>query len=361
MPGIDYRSPTGRQLTGMQAVSSEVAYYTNKERGEAIADRTIARGVANRVPFGYRRNGTFVDGKLASKLDPDRDGKALVPDPETAPLLRRIFEMRAAGHGWRSIGEWLEDQGAVPPRGGSWSVSTLRNIIANEVYLGVVKLGDRRVEDAHEPLVSRSLWRSAQSSVTVKRNGQNVAGVAGGLLVCANCGRSLSVTGRNPSYTCRRTLGGKCERPVYVSKKRADAFVEEQIINVLRHASFVPLIGSREIDSLREGLTSAKAELEEFVLATKALDREVFQRGVEDRQAKVDRARQALEERQADADTAAELPSPEGWASLDLDHKRQVARAMIESVIVYDAEGRGPNAPVEMRFEIRGRGGLDFG
>jgi DNA invertase Pin-like site-specific DNA recombinase len=379
LPGVDYRSTNGRLLTGMMAVVSETKYTTAKDRGLKIADATIARGVANRVPFGYGRNGTFIDGKLASKVDPDLDPKALVPDPDTAPLVVRIFEMRVDGHSWTDIGRWLESEGVTPPRGGTWAVSTLRNIIGNEMYLGVVTLGDRRLENAHAPLVSRSLWRAAQSGQTIQRTGRNVAGVAGGLLVCFSCGRRLSVTGsQNPSYTCRRRLGGVCEHPVYVSKRRADAFVEEQILNVLRHRSVAAVPTTGEVDNLRQWVANAKAELEDFVVFAKAsVDPELFRRGLDARQDDVNSAQAALDEALDGADAVAELPSPNGWDALDLDRKRQVARALIDCVVVYDATeaaekaaklrgvesypSRGRGADVEMRFDLRGRNGEDWG
>jgi hypothetical protein len=367
-------------------------YAVAKERGIKVADRTVARGVPNRVPFGYRRNGTFVNGELTAKVEPERDGKALVPDPETAPLLRRIFEMRADGYSWSSIGRWLggeEDEDgkprkgeprplAIPPRGGTWAVSTLRNVIANEMYLGVVTLGDRRLEDAHEPLISRSLWKAAQSSQTLQRTGNNAAGLAGGILVCAYCRRRLSVTGtQNPSYTCRRQLGGKCPRPVYVSKRRTDAFVEEEILVVLRGVTVDAVATSWEIGNVRQAFAKAKQELEHYVLYAKAaLDGPLFQQGLDARQADVDAAREALDDALITAEVAAELPSANGWDALDLDRKRQVARALIDSVVVYDAKdaaektaqdrgvesypSTGRTANVEMRFDLRWRGDGDY-
>ena len=79
MPGIDYRTPEGRQLTMMRGVSSEGVYFAAKRRGDNVADAVVARGVANAVPYGYRRNA----GPDGVKTDPDRDAKALVPIPST--------------------------------------------------------------------------------------------------------------------------------------------------------------------------------------------------------------------------------------------------------------------------------------
>ena len=75
MPGVDYRTPIGRMVTGMMAVAGEVVSTSAQTRSKNIADSIMARGVPNRVPYGYRRNAD----ERGVKTDPDRDGKALVP------------------------------------------------------------------------------------------------------------------------------------------------------------------------------------------------------------------------------------------------------------------------------------------
>jgi site-specific DNA recombinase len=205
MPGVDYRTAAGRTMTGLMAVMSDAQYMTAKARGDAIADAVLARGVPNRVPYGYRRNADPVTGV---KTDPDRDGKALVPDDVldkhgnvvggTARVARRIFEMRGDGYAWSVIVRTLNEAGVPAPNGRQWVTSSLSTIIRNEAYTGLVRLKKRRVEGAHEPLVTPARWRRVQSARPVVRNGNLVAGIAGGLLECSGCGQPLSVIGNVP-------------------------------------------------------------------------------------------------------------------------------------------------------------------
>lgn len=71
----------------------------------------------------------------------------LEPDPVTAPVVRRIFEMFAAGQGLKAIATTLTTEGVPSPsahdpgrnphrdrRG--WAHSAVRNILRNEKYLG---------------------------------------------------------------------------------------------------------------------------------------------------------------------------------------------------------------------------------
>jgi DNA invertase Pin-like site-specific DNA recombinase len=349
----------GQWLSGtMLGAVSEYYRRSAKDRGNDTANAVVGRGVANRVPFGYMRN-AGVDGV---KVNPELDGKALVPDPERAPILRRIFEMRSDRYSWSAIIRWLDDEGIKPfaPKrrqgSGEWTVSTLRNMIANDAYLGVVTLGARRSENAHEALVSRSLFKAAQSTQSVQRTGANAAGLAGGLLVCGCCGRRLSVTGTNPSYTCRRTAGGKCEAPTYVSKKRADAHVEEMVVDVLSRGKLDVIVSSQDVERLRQAWKDAQAELESFVVAASSLDAALFKLGLEARQDAVQSARDAFDEAVAQAESAAVLPDVSGWAMLDLDGKRRVARVLISKIVVTPAISRGPNADVAARLEFRWNG-----
>ena len=104
------------------------------------------------------------------KTDPDRHAKALVPDKHTASTVKRIFKLRGDGESWTGIADQL-DNARIPSPGLRWTVQTLRGIVANEAYLGVVVLGDRRHEGAHKPLVTPAQWRAAQTTGTITRNG----------------------------------------------------------------------------------------------------------------------------------------------------------------------------------------------
>jgi DNA invertase Pin-like site-specific DNA recombinase len=346
----------GQWLSGtMLGAVSEYYRRSAKDRGNQTADSVAARGVAVRVPFGYRRNA----GPDGLRTSADLDNKALVPDRESAPYVERIFRMRADGYAWADVSRWLSNEGIKSPGGAGWATSTLRNIVANESYLGVVTIGSRRCENAHKALVARPLFNAAQSTQTVQRNGRNAAGIAGGLLVCGSCGRRLSVTGSNPAYTCRRTIGGRCERPTYVSKHRADEYVERQLVDVLAHGRLNAIVSSREVDQLRQVATDTQAELESFVVSASALDVRVFKLGLDARQKAADGAREAYEAGLAAADNVAQLPQASGWAALDLEGKRRVARALIDEVVVQapaSSRDRGPHADVSKRFAVHWKG-----
>ncbi len=189
-PGIDYRTPSGAIIVSVDAVMNDNYLVECKTKAEStLRQNILLRGIPSKAPYGYLRN---EDGPN----DPLRDPKALAPDPRTAPTVRAIFQMRSDGFSWVAIAGKT-----------GLTVPTVRGIVRNECYLGVVQYKRReyrkgaqtgevlRKDGCHEPLVSKALWKAAQSSTTVQRSGTYEAGIAGGLLICGSCGGKLAVAG----------------------------------------------------------------------------------------------------------------------------------------------------------------------
>jgi len=76
-----------------------------------------------KAPYGTR--------VIGEKLD-----RRLTPDPETWPVIRRIYHDTAAGKSARLIAEELNAEGMSAPNGGAWGVSTINYVINNPVYEG---------------------------------------------------------------------------------------------------------------------------------------------------------------------------------------------------------------------------------
>lgn len=364
MPGVDYRTTTGRMVTGMMAVVSDMVGAQAKDRGDKLADAAAAEGILNVVPYGYRRN--LVNGV---KTLPDEPEKRLVPDEQTAPVVRRIFDMREAGQSWASIAQALNADGIPSPSGGHWVHGTLGSLVRNEAYIGVVKLGKRRNESAHEALVSRVQFRAVKQARKISPSGFYAGGLAMGIATCSGCGKTLSVRGLAPehrkngnrgsqTYGCRRSSrDGSCERPVYVTKDRVDDFVDEQIEALLGRGRGVGIVSSsRDLEARRQAWEAAKEETAVFVETVSAADPH-FLRGKVARQDREERAREQYEELAAQAEDAEQIPSPSAWQGLSLERKRQVARLLIDRVEVAPPASRSRFADVTERLTIVWRGG----
>jgi DNA invertase Pin-like site-specific DNA recombinase len=346
-PGIDYRTPSGAIIFSVDAVMNDNYLQECKTKAEStLRENVLVRGIPSKVPFGYRRNGDH---------DPQRDPKALTPDPETAPTVKLIFRARADGRSWVDIaGE------------AGLSVPTVRGIIRNESYLGVVQCKRReyrkgvqtgeviRKDGCHEPLVNAHLWKAAQSSRTVQRSGVYAAGVAGGLLTCGSCGGRLAVAGSSDhlTYGCRRERnGGKCSAPVFVLKDRADEFVTRFVLAAL--ADIAPARGDDgHLARLEEVRDQARQQLDTALERSLMLsDPQKAQSLLSRTEATLDDAQNALDDAVNQAQTVSDLlPAAGCWGELSIDEQRRVAGLVIESITV------GPRADlVEDRFTVEPR------
>lgn len=94
--------------------------------------RTGNSGYADFVCFGYKQG----------------DGGKLVIDEIEAPIVRQIFEMRAAGESLGKISDWLYENRIASPSGRErWSRETISKLLKNEKYVGDVLLQKTFVED----------------------------------------------------------------------------------------------------------------------------------------------------------------------------------------------------------------------
>jgi site-specific DNA recombinase len=233
---------------------------TNAVRAHARAGRWLG----GRPPYGYR----LVD--LGPHSNPSKAASGarlheLEPDPVTAPVVQRIYEMYLAGAGYKQIAAILTNEGVPCPSaydrarnshrpGHGWAMSAVRNILANPRYLGHHVSGRTKKADilldpdnpglghvtrqkwqdrsdwviaseqTYEPIVDEATWNRVQALVAANTRTNAVtparrrthAGVKraepsryplAGLVVCGCCGRTLqgnTVRGHS-FYRCKLT------------------------------------------------------------------------------------------------------------------------------------------------------------
>jgi hypothetical protein len=366
-PDLDYRTDEGRLSWGLKSVVNELPSLEAKRKARNVADDVVMKGIANRVPYGMRRNADAL-GVLTREHwhGKPMNAKALVPDDVfdangklvggTAQVVRRIFRMRLDGVSWYGMVEALTADGIPAPKGGKWMNGTLRGIIMNEVYTGVVILGKRRNETAHEALVTREEWQQAQSNKRVIRNGTLRAGIGGGLCVCSGCGYVL--TGHRGDkgrvfYGCQQSK--PCERRVYINRDRVDAHIEAVLVALLESDSdVIDLVASaKDIAAAKAAWHTATENRKWWVRFADTLSDEDFRDGYRERENIEKSARSHYDSLVARAGELDDMPtSASAWHALDDERKRHVARQLIDRVVVLPPLSRSKYAPVEDRVEV---------
>ncbi len=276
-------SPTGKLLEGIIETIDEF-YSENLAQDVTRGMREAAsRGfwVASYAPFGYNR---------VMVQDGPKKRPILEPDPDSAPIVRRIFDMAEAGKGTLDITKTLNDEGIASPRGQLWGKTSVHAILVNEAYTGTLVWGTNskrkadpvRVEKAFSAIVNRdqfdrvnSLMRSrAPKIVHPRRVGSPF--LLTGLVKCNTCRRAFtgqySKSPRYPYYVCQTLMkrgSGACDAPRLNARHFEEMVVEMVRTNILTESclpDLAKLVGE-EMDDLtaeqRKKLQTIEAEIGE--------------------------------------------------------------------------------------------------
>lgn len=237
-----------------------------------------------------RKNGKFI-GSLPSfgyTRDP-KDKGHLIPNPETASIVKNIFKWRADGIGPTEIATRLNNNNVPTPSGykktnfssrlidrDTWNISTVKKILTNRIYTGdMIQHTQTKVnykskkkinldeslwmiaENTHEPLVDKTTFEYVQS--LRKRYTRNVPIKTGrekrileGKLFCKECGNRLSVYYRKKqdywSINCNRysrdPKRGRCSSHFFPYN-----YLEDQILEKI-YESVSSFIKELNIDEL---------------------------------------------------------------------------------------------------------------
>ena len=191
----------------------KTALHTMMDRGEYCF----------RAPYGYKKA-------------PD-DNHQLLPDEETAPVVKRIFKLASQGYSTWAIADALTHDGVYPPlkyrvlklegidsgnaamMSDEWNNTTVKRILKNPVYLGHTALGKskkvspksdvkiplpedqwRFTPDTHEPLVDKETFDLADRYLGKRRkdyekNEHIRKSIFGGIAYCSCCGSAMCSSG----------------------------------------------------------------------------------------------------------------------------------------------------------------------
>ena len=182
--GVDTIRKNNEMLVILKNVMNDLYARDTSYKIKAVKLSTFKAGkyVGCYAPLGYRKSAA--------------DKHILEIDPVTAPVVRRIFDLRLQGYGFRKIALQLNAEKVPSPRTfyymaegrenrrgetECWNDVTVKTILRNEVYLGHMvqnKTGTVsyknhkqvskpesewiRVENTHEPLISQDVWDAVQ-------------------------------------------------------------------------------------------------------------------------------------------------------------------------------------------------------
>ena len=274
---------TGRLLEGI--IESVDEFYSENLAEEVRRGmrEAASRGfwVASRTPYGYNR---------VMVQDGAKKRPTLEIDPDTAPVVKRIFDMAESATGMTEITRTLNSEGIASATGKLWSKNGVHFILRNEVYTGTllwgttgkVKSDPVRIEKAFPAIVSKAQFNRVKRlmrSRAPKRNHPRRVGssyLLSGLVRCKSCNRALSgqdaKSGQFAYYVCQSIMKrGKnaCTTPRLNARRFEEMVVERIRENVLTESNITELVKivDEEMDGVaaeqRQKLETIEAELDE--------------------------------------------------------------------------------------------------
>lgn len=165
------------------------------------------------------------------------EGKKLVIDEETAPIVRQAFEMYAEGHSVADICRLFNARGYKTSKGTNFGKSSFSKMFHNERYIGVYQFHDYRAEDAIPAIIDKKLFYQVQARMksSGKAPGQFKARhiyLLSGKLYCGHCGSKMNANSNGTAgysyYECygKKNLHKDCHK----RNLRKD-FIEDIVIN----------------------------------------------------------------------------------------------------------------------------------
>ena len=197
-----------------------------------------------RAPFGYKN---------------DQATRTIIPHPERAPIVARMFEAYdSGGHSVLTIRNLVRDEFAL-----TLPKSQVHHILRNSFYTGLFEWGGKTYKGTHRPIVGADQFQRVQEGLDgrghPKQRSHRFA-FGGGLLRCAFDGCTVTAElhkGKYVYYRCTFSKG-KCGLPYMPEAKLAD-----QLGNVLDSIVVPDEVASAVVESIRadsNGLESKRQE-----------------------------------------------------------------------------------------------------
>ena len=186
--------------------SEKTSIRTKTALGQLVEDGGFKGGVA---PYGYD---LVKSGKLNKRK---HELYELSLNEAEASVVRIIFEKYVQeGYGAQRIATYLNKLGYRARSGKPWHHATIRGIICNLTYTGVLRSGESRSQVlSHLQIISPEVFEAAQHIRTSRANSaeaertvpRNISGnsLLSGNVFCGHCGARLNLTTNGKAYPCK--------------------------------------------------------------------------------------------------------------------------------------------------------------
>lgn len=295
----------------METVMDGLAEFYSRQLSVNI-QRGMAYNAEHALYNGHKVFGYTVD-----------DEKHYIPDPKTAPFVKRMFDEYAAGKPMHEICDEFNEAGVRTVRGFSFNVKTMAKMLKNRRYIGEYQESGVTVDGGMPVLVEEATFEAAQARLLLnKRPGSRKEALvdeAGaprywltGKLFCGECGESMQgVSGTSKTgakhyyYYCKNQRRKQCTKKP-VRKEWIEALVTEVLVSLLNDSENLAslavdaaahykktYVDTHYLDALEAQRRDVEKGLANFV---KAVEIGIFNESTQKRMAELEQRRRDLTE-----------------------------------------------------------------
>lgn len=365
--------------------SEKTSIRTSTRLGQIVEGGNYTGGTH---PYGYKLERR---GRMNKKGHELYD---LVIDEDEAPLVRFIFDKYVSeGRGAQSLANLLNSMGLKNRSGQNWHPSTIRAMLKNITYIGILRSGESRSEQLPDLQIIDDQTFNAAQQITAQRSRSyagnrhiplNIKGrsLLAGNIFCGHCGARLSLTTngkgriRNDGtdyirvrYVCQtktrkhapcdgqtgyttHILDGMIEDMLHKAFGEVESFTRAEVIAAggkAKTSEYKAIAKRVQRDYIKaeKDLESLKAEVIKSIQGESAFPTDLLNRLIQDAEKKCAEQKEALERAEADVaesentakDLAAQYDQVIEWSkafdNASMERKKMIAAQLIERVDVY--------------------------
>ena len=251
---IDETTPEGRFMTSTIANVDQYQAETTSDHVKSSMREMARQGyyTGGRVLYGY---------KLQENSHGGRTRKKYAPDEMQAEIVKRIFTMFADGRSVVDIMNCFISENIRNRKGNYFNEQNIRQMLKNDCYIGTMRYSVKGYDEivtknAHEPIISDSLWQSVQYQFSkakqLKPRKKKYFYPLTGKIFCGCCGThffgcsSSAVRGVHRyvyhSYVCRKKRSFRnCTNP-QIKKEQLEETVLQAIKMKILNPTQIDLI-----------------------------------------------------------------------------------------------------------------------
>lgn len=309
-PYLETLTPTGRFQVSVMLGTAQLEAEQTGQRIKFVQEAEIKRG---HYPFPPHCAPT---GYTTEKRD---DGNYLVIDPETAPVVRTIFQTFSVSYNLQRCADRVRELYGI-----EYSETTVNRILRNKIYKGEFRGLPNFCEPIVEPSMFDMLQRPKRAYTAHKHKGEYIFS---GLVRCGHCGRVMRGLCSDDKYHMYQCKNG-CH--VSITQRELENTLLDSIVPKMEDYRVIVQERRRDNKAVEQERRKLQEKLRRLV--------ELYTDGHIERP-DYDRRRLDVEDRLASLEPAPELPEINmdfltAYKSFPLRNRHAFWKALVDFIVV---------------------------